>query len=197
VPTSVVDLLDAAGLDVGGAVPWGKPLPSTSRGVYIVSLESDPSSVAGALDAAPLSFVAVDELLLRRPELTLDGVRPTPGELIGRLSGFWLPDEVVLYIGLAGTSLGGRVDAYYRTPLGAPKSLPASPACSQPWPAPPTASEAKLGWPIGTNRDAMPVHAGPSGPRGSRTHHLGIKSEFLTVPYGSFSVRAVPRPQVE
>jgi hypothetical protein len=33
--------------------------------------------------------------------------------------GFWLSDEVILYIGLAGTSLRSRVRQYYCTPLGA------------------------------------------------------------------------------
>lgn len=35
-----------------------------------------------------------------------------------RLATFWLPDEVVLYIGLAGASVRKRVRQYYRTPLG-------------------------------------------------------------------------------
>jgi hypothetical protein len=34
------------------------------------------------------------------------------------LAEFWLPDEVVVYVGLA-TSLRSRVGGYYRTPLGA------------------------------------------------------------------------------
>lgn len=54
-----------------------------------------------------------------RPELRLDGRRPSAAQLSARLQAFWLPDEVVLYIGLAGASLRKRVGQYYGTPLGA------------------------------------------------------------------------------
>ena len=54
-----------------------------------------------------------------RPELRLDGYRPTAEQLRRRLAAFWLPDEVVLYLGLAGTSVGMRIAQYYSTPLGA------------------------------------------------------------------------------
>jgi hypothetical protein len=49
----------------------------------------------------------------------MDGQRPTEFDLSRRLASFWLPDETVLYIGLAGTSLRSRINQYYRTPLGA------------------------------------------------------------------------------
>jgi hypothetical protein len=39
--------------------------------------------------------------------------------LAARLAAFWLADEVVLYAGLAGTSVHKRVRQYYATPLGA------------------------------------------------------------------------------
>jgi len=56
-----------------------------------------------------------------RPELTLDGERPTPQRLTARIRRFWIPDEVILYIGLAGISLSGRVGQYYNTPIGRPR----------------------------------------------------------------------------
>jgi hypothetical protein len=46
-------------------------------GVYIVCLSSSTSSAAGALPTAPISPIAVDGLLERRPELTIDGRRPS------------------------------------------------------------------------------------------------------------------------
>ncbi|MCY7288361.1 MAG: hypothetical protein LH624_08960 [Cryobacterium sp.] len=58
-------------------------------------------------------------MLTTRPELRLDSARPTVEQLAARLASMWMPDETVLYIGLAGTSLSTRVTAYYRTPLGA------------------------------------------------------------------------------
>ncbi len=67
----------------------------------------------------PISAAAVETLLAARPELRLDGRRPSASELADRVASFWLPDEVVLYVGLAGSSVASRVAQYYRTPLGA------------------------------------------------------------------------------
>ena len=73
----------------------------------------------------PISEAAIEELLTVRPELTLDGARPTREQLVRRLAGFWFPDEVVVYIGLAGSrksrpvqgEVAKRVGEYYDTPL--------------------------------------------------------------------------------
>jgi len=64
---------------------------------------------------------AIHDWLRVRPELRLDGKRPSEEELIERLASFWLPDEPVLYIGLTRRSLRKRVNEYYKTPLGARK----------------------------------------------------------------------------
>lgn len=106
-------------LEPGGVVAWNHPVPCAGPGVYIISLDREPTTLAGIIEAAPISPQAVDDLLSRRPELTLDGKRAVPEELTERLTRFWLPDEVVLYIGLTASSLAVRVNAYYRTPLGA------------------------------------------------------------------------------
>jgi hypothetical protein len=102
-------------------------LASEATGIYVVALTEDPGSLEATLPRAPVSGSAVEELLSVRPELTLDGSRPKPQELAARLSSFWFPDEVVLYIGLAGPrktkpvggELSKRVREYYGTPLGA------------------------------------------------------------------------------
>lgn len=118
--STVRDLVKAADLEYGGVVRWGKPVPCARPGVYVVGLDPDPASAAAGGSPPPISTAAVDRLLALRPELTLDGMRPTAEELTRRLGRFWLSDEVVLYVGLAGTStLAGRVGAYYTTELGA------------------------------------------------------------------------------
>jgi hypothetical protein len=61
----------------------------------------------------------VRQLLSVRPELTLEGKRPTPGLLAARISGFWLSDEVALYIGKTTDPLRKRISAYYCTRIGA------------------------------------------------------------------------------
>jgi hypothetical protein len=90
-------------------------------GVYIAALADDPKSTRPTLAACPISSDAVRILLATRPELRLDGEACDVQTLSARVSGFWLPDEVILYIGLAGTSVSKRVGQYYRTPLGARK----------------------------------------------------------------------------
>ena len=52
------------------------------------------------------------------PGLALDGARPTGKELSARLNAFWLPDQVVLYVGMSTASIGSRAAAFVRTHLG-------------------------------------------------------------------------------
>jgi hypothetical protein len=118
-PATVTDLFAAAGLEHAGSVRWGTRLRASHPGVYLVALDSSPDTYIATLAEAPISTVRVAELLRVRPELRLDGSRPTVVALVQRLAGCWLPDETVLYIGLAGTSLQRRVGQYYTTPLGA------------------------------------------------------------------------------
>jgi hypothetical protein len=118
-PSTVADVFAAAGLQVAGAVRWGTPVPLDAPGVYAVALTDDPNTLDGALHEAPIDLGALKTLLAARPELQLDGRRPSPQALAARLVAFWLPDEVVLYVGLAGTSVRKRVRQYYTTLLGA------------------------------------------------------------------------------
>jgi hypothetical protein len=94
-------------------------VPEAGPGIYAVALTVDTNSMKAALDDCPVSETSVRDLLNIRPELRLDGQRPSVRELRKRLAGLWLPDETVLYIGLAGTSLRQRVGSFYTTPLGA------------------------------------------------------------------------------
>jgi len=119
VPSSVNTLLSAAGLAPEGVVHWGEIVRSQGRGIYVVALAEDPRSLEGALPECPIAPERIAELLSVRPELTLDGRRPSPEELAARIASFWLPDEVVLYIGKTDGALQNRVGQYYRTPLGA------------------------------------------------------------------------------
>lgn len=119
-PSTVSDIFAAPGLEPGGVVRWGTPVPETAPGVYVIAL-TDISSATAALPAAPLSSPALQQLMAVRPELKIDRAATGVDELAERLRRFWLADEVVLYIGLAGQPLRTRVRQYYRTPLGARK----------------------------------------------------------------------------
>ncbi len=118
-PSSITELFSAAGLTVAGSAPWRTPVDESGPGVYVVALSADPDGLDDARADAPIDLERVQALLDVRPELRLDGLRPDAALLATRLSAFWLPDEVVLYTGFAGTSVRNRVGAYYRSPLGA------------------------------------------------------------------------------
>jgi hypothetical protein len=104
-------LLAAAGLPVGGSVLWGATVPSSSTGVYVV--ETGRSHTAAPIDPA-----AISAWLDRVSTLTVDGRRPTAGELIARLGAFWLPSRRIVYIGRSSRPLVDRVREFYGTPLG-------------------------------------------------------------------------------
>ena len=109
VPSTVSSVLAAAGLAPQGRVSWGARVPETAPGVYVVSLAEDVDATTPTADPCPISRTAIDRLLQTRPELRIDGKRPTRLALTERISAFWLADETVVYIGLAGTSLRNRV----------------------------------------------------------------------------------------
>ena len=94
-----------------GPTTFGTRVRSDRPGVYIIEL---PAPLA----AAPIDFNAVGRWIERVPSLTLDGVRPTGRDLAARLHRFWLPAQTVLYVGMSGASVGARVGAFVRTPLG-------------------------------------------------------------------------------
>jgi hypothetical protein len=118
-PSTVNELFASAGLRPDGVVRWGTLVPQSGPGNYVVALAEDPRSLARTRPTCPVAEGRLKALLDVRPELRLDGVRPSAEELAARLSAFWMQDEVVLYVGLAGTSLQKRAGQYYRTPLGA------------------------------------------------------------------------------
>jgi hypothetical protein len=95
-----------------GPVTWGRPVASNRPGVYVVEW-SEP------LAGAPVDLSSVGKWIETLPGLRLDGRRPTSRELAARLHEFWLPGQAVLYVGMTKLSIGGRVGALYRTPLGA------------------------------------------------------------------------------
>ncbi len=94
-----------------GPAVWGAPVRSNRGGVYLVELPEPAAS-------APIDFNAVGRWIERVPTLTLDGAPPTGRELAARLRSFWLPGQPILYIGTSGVSIGARISASLRTPLG-------------------------------------------------------------------------------
>lgn len=117
-PTTTAEAFAAAGLCREDVVEWGRRPKERSPGVYVVSLTKSLDGFDDKLSEAPLAEDKFEYWLSVCPELTLDGVRPTVQELMGRTRRFWIPDEVILYIGKA-TTLSDRLGDYYRTKIGA------------------------------------------------------------------------------
>ncbi|MEX1171997.1 MAG: transcription elongation factor GreA [Chloroflexota bacterium] len=109
-PTAATLLRDV-GLLADGPLPWGRPVPARVPGVFIIELPRP-------LPTAPIEVTRVGKWLERVPDLRLDGTRPTTKALVARIASFWLPGQVVLYIGATTTSISGRVAAVERTVLG-------------------------------------------------------------------------------
>ena len=110
-PLTAARLLRDVGLMPDGPLPWGRPVPARGPGVFVIEL---PAPLA----TAPIELTRVGKWIERVPTLTLDGVRPSSRALTARLAGFWLPSQVVLYVGATATSVGGRIAALQRTELG-------------------------------------------------------------------------------
>jgi hypothetical protein len=77
-------------------VRWGERVPERNKGVYVVALTARTDEVDATLRTVPTAPYALAQLLKVRPELRLDGGRPTPEELNARIASFWAADEIVL-----------------------------------------------------------------------------------------------------
>jgi hypothetical protein len=120
-PSTVRELFAAHGLEPAGRVCWGQRLRDAQTGVYVVALSDNADSRAGARPDCPLDGAALDRLARVCPELQLDGKATTAARVGERIASFWIADEVIVYIGRAGQSVGSRIGQYYRTPIGAPR----------------------------------------------------------------------------
>jgi hypothetical protein len=120
-PATINELLEDAGLELTGAVSWGKQIESGKKGIYIASLSASEASNACCLERAPIERALVQAWLDYVPQLTLDRQSNVSADrLAQRLKRFWFADETVLYIGETAQPLASRLDDYYRTKLGDP-----------------------------------------------------------------------------
>ena len=110
-PADAATLLRSIGLMADGPTVWGRPVPASGPGVFVVEI---PAPLA----TAPLDVSRVGKWIERVETLRLDGERPTGKALAGRLASFWLPSQTILYIGASDASVARRVAAIGRTELG-------------------------------------------------------------------------------
>lgn len=123
-PITINTLASLVNLNSVEGVKWGTPIQSREEGVYIISSSEDPSMNLGTLDTCPLSVEIIRDWINKVGGFKLDRTRTFDEEkVIKRLSGFWLPDENILYIGKAPQrngkkGIGNRVKEYYKTDYG-------------------------------------------------------------------------------
>ena len=117
---TVTELFKQIGITANiGKVRWGTTFNCSLPGIYIVSTSGDPN--AGLSGEPRFDEQAIQSWIDRLPDFTLDDKKPTVETLVQRLRSFWLPEENVLYIGKTDAALKRRVNAYYKTELGARK----------------------------------------------------------------------------
>jgi transcription elongation factor GreA len=78
---------------------------------------------------APQPKVSIDPNAIRdwlnhAQDLRLDGKRPSVAELQSRLASFWLPGQVILYVGSSQKSVAARLAGMFKTPLGERRPQP-------------------------------------------------------------------------
>ena len=108
---SAAALLRAVDLMADGPVPWGRPIPPTGAGIFVVELAAPRTS-------APIELTRIGKWIERVPELRLDGDRPSSRALAARLAAFWISSQPVLYVGSSTQSVSRRVAAMEATVLG-------------------------------------------------------------------------------
>lgn len=110
-PVGAADLFRSVGLLADGPTLWGRPIPATGPGVFVLEL---PAPLA----AAPIELTRVGKWIERVETLRLDGERPSSKALAARIAAFWLPSQTVVYVGSSETSVARRVTAIAATTLG-------------------------------------------------------------------------------
>ncbi len=118
-PHTVTSLFRAVDLEPSGVIPWGTPPTCREKGIYIVALGADPSSLVGTIRTLPASQDAISTWMSEN-QVLIDGAPASFDALCTRLGRYWLPDEVVLYIGKSEKEDGvcGRVRQFYSHKLG-------------------------------------------------------------------------------
>ncbi|MGI5838392.1 MAG: hypothetical protein ACOX8W_01880 [bacterium] len=98
-PSTIASLFKESGLELSGQVNWGEKVKDDCPGVYIVSVAEYPDSWVNPYHQAPIDQSRLSAWIKKADTMKIDGCRPTVEKLHERLSGFWLPDETILYIG--------------------------------------------------------------------------------------------------
>lgn len=118
-PTTISDLESKFGIIFQGPKGWCKKIPSTNKGIYVISMSNFKEKNA-AVNNILFEYSHLTNWLKYNPKIELNGKRPTPQQLKQYLSGFWHNDESILYIGQTHNRRGlkQRLRRFYRHKIG-------------------------------------------------------------------------------
>lgn len=123
-PVTIQDLERSFSIHFNGPVKWNTPIPSTKPGVYVISLSDRKDTNTLTYPSAPIDSRKIISWISSAgnenpPSSPVPGeAAVTPAVITAYLEKSWLPDESIVYIGKAGSSLKNRLSQFYRHTLG-------------------------------------------------------------------------------
>lgn len=119
-PVTVNEIFESINVQEVSQIEWGNNPQLKEPGVYVISLSDNPDQNNNTISEPLFDNEQTINWFRKCNDLKMDGQKLTNFKTLqNRLSEFWLPDENILYIGKAGTSLQKRVNQYYITEIGA------------------------------------------------------------------------------
>ncbi len=118
-PTSIQQLETNFNLKYLKTIKWGTSFIENNNGIYIISTSKNKDFLPE--NDSPISFneKQINLWKANAPKLLLNNKILTQKELTNQLSGFWLPDESILYIGKAEKqTLSERICQFYNHKVG-------------------------------------------------------------------------------
>jgi hypothetical protein len=104
-------------------VKWGTLFHEKKQGVYVVSTSNNPDKHLGISDRPNFDDQQINLWISKLTDFQVDGISATLTNVKKRLTGFWFPDESIIYIGKAPTrknesGISKRVSEYFSTIIG-------------------------------------------------------------------------------
>ncbi len=118
-PTSIQQLEDKFQLKYLKSFKWGTAFIENNNGVYIISTSIDKDFLPNYEEQIAFNENQIDLWMANAPAILLNNEKPAKNDLMRQLSGFWLPDETIFYIGNAERqTLSERICQFYNHKVG-------------------------------------------------------------------------------
>lgn len=118
-PTSVQQLEDKFQLKYLQSFKWGASFIENNNGIYIISTNKNKDFLPDHETQIVFNEKQIDLWMTNASNMILNGKKPSKIDLINQLSGFWLTNETILYIGKAEKqTLSERIGQFYNHKVG-------------------------------------------------------------------------------